>query len=191
MLKSSFLLVGIAVIINSCKENKSLSANTDWKSTGDSIVTLTFDTLRNTLLKAIGEKGFPGAVEFCNTEALQLTNTYAAKGIQVKRSSDKLRNPSNAPDELENELLKFYRQLKEEKKELRPFIKKDTMGNQHYFKPILVQTMCLNCHGHQEKDIKPVTLEMIHKKYPGDKAIDYKEGDLRGLWHVIFNAAER
>lgn len=186
-----FIIPAIMIMLGSCKENKDSQVAYDWKSRGDSIVTLTFDTLRNTLLKAIGEKGFPGAVEFCNTEALQLTNTYAAKGIQVKRSSDKLRNPSNAPDILEKELLKYYRQLKEENKELLPSIKKDSIGNLHYFKPILVQTMCLNCHGHQEKNINPETWIMIQKKYPGDKAIDYKEGDLRGLWHIIFNDAER
>lgn len=191
MLKSSFLLVGIAVIINSCKDNKSLSANTDWKSRGDSIVTLTFDTLRNTLLKAIGEKDFPGAVEFCNTEALPLTGIYAYNGIAIKRTSDKYRNAANAPDELEKEILKYYQQLKEEKKELVPVIKKDQMGNQHYFKPILVQTLCLNCHGYKETQISTETRETIQKKYPDDKAIDYKEGDLRGLWHITFNAADR
>lgn len=175
MLKYIFI-TGLITFLVSCKQLKDKKEFTNWRNKGDSLTAQTFDTLRNTLLNAISEKGFPGAVEFCNTAALDLTTIYASEGIQIKRTSD----------EMENEILKEYVKLKQEKKELTPIVKQDSLNNHHYFKPILIQAMCLNCHGEKETQIKPDTWEMIQKKYPKDAAINYKEGDLRGLWHIIF-----
>jgi hypothetical protein len=57
-----------AMLFSSCTENKTTEDAVVWERKGDSLVTKTFDTLRNTLTKAIGEKGLAGAVEFCNTK---------------------------------------------------------------------------------------------------------------------------
>jgi len=178
------LLSGLLI---SCKEKEQPEDLAAWKIKGDSLVNRTFDTLRNTLQRAVAEKGFAGAVDFCKTEALALTNTYSKEGISVKRSSDKLRNPSNAPDSMELRILATYRQWKTEKKELKGVLEKDGSGNYHYFKPILLQTLCLNCHGNPVSAIKPDTWKMIQQKYPADAAFDYQEGDLRGIWHIRFS----
>lgn len=158
-----------------------------WMARGDSLVAKTFDTLRNTLLRAIGEHGFAGAISFCNTEALNLTNTFAGEGVTVKRTSDKIRNPLNAPDEMEKKILAEYLTQKKENKALQPVLKKDAAGNHHYFKPILVQALCLSCHGDKSGPLLPETWQAIQQKYPDDKAFDYKEGDLRGIWHISFS----
>lgn len=176
-----------AMLFSSCTENKTTEDAVVWKSKGDSLVTKTFDTLRNTLTKAIGEKGFAGAVEFCTTQALELTNSFTSEGITIKRSSDKLRNPANAPDSIEQRILSAFLQLKKEDGEIKPVLEKDAAGNHHYFKPIILQAMCLNCHGDKTTQIKPDVWNVIQQKYPADAAFDYKEGDLRGLWHVMFS----
>jgi len=157
-----------------------------WMSRGDSLVARTFDTLRNTLLRTISEKGFAGAVSFCNTEALNLTSTDRKEGVLIKRTSDRLRNPANTPDKVELEIITAYIQERIKKQDLKPVLKKDEAGNHHYFRPILVQAMCLNCHGEKLIQIKPDTWEVIRQHYPADAAFDYKEGDLRGIWHVVF-----
>ena len=157
-----------------------------YKLKGDSIVMQTFDTLRNTLLAAVKEKGFDGAVAFCNTSALLLTNTYAGKNVTIKRTSDKLRNPANVPDSMEQRILTNFLTMPVSSAKTATVVEKDASGSIHYYKPILMQAMCLNCHGNKEQ-IQPATLEMIKSKYPGDLAIGYKEGDVRGLWHVVFN----
>lgn len=186
MLKRYFIVGILSIPIFSCTEKKQPEEVAIWKSKGDSLIAQTFDTLRNTLLKTIGEKGFPGAVSFCNTKALSLTNTYAAEGITIKRTSDKLRNPANRPDNMEQEILSAYLQMKRDKQELKPVFKKDAEGNRHYFKPILLQAMCSNCHGDKTTQIRPDTWESILQKYPADAAFNYKEGDLRGIWHLTF-----
>lgn len=185
MCKSYLSISLLLVTVISCTEKKKPD-DVALRSKGDSLITQTFDTLRNTLLRAIGEKGFPGAVSFCNTEALPLTNSYVAEGITIKRSSDKIRNIVNTPDSMEQEILSIYLQMKKDKQELKSVLKKDAAGNYHYFKPILLQTMCLNCHGDKTTQIKPDTWEVILQKYPNDAAFNYKDGDLRGIWHLTF-----
>jgi hypothetical protein len=169
------------------KTNKSEVVNEqNWMSRADSLVARTFDTLRNTLLQTISEKGFAGAVNFCNTEALNLTNAYREQGVTIKRTSDKIRNPGNAPDKMEQEIIDGYIQKIIKETDLKSVLKKDEAGNYHYFKPILIQAMCLNCHGEKLTQIKPDTWETIRQHYPADSAFNYKEGDLRGIWHVVF-----
>lgn len=157
----------------------------DYKVKGDSIVAKTFDTLRNTLLTAVKEKGFDGAVEFCNTSALSLTNSYAENNITIQRTSDMLRNPANAPDSTEQRILSQFIKMAGSSDKPAAVVERDASGNVHYYKPILMQVMCLNCHGNKEQ-VQPATLAMIKSKYPDDLAVGYKEGDLRGMWHVTF-----
>ncbi|MBL7744165.1 MAG: DUF3365 domain-containing protein [Chitinophagaceae bacterium] len=186
MFKLILLLTFSTAMIVSCTGKKGAENEALWKSKGDSLISLTFDTLRNTLLRAIGKNGLPGAVAFCNTEATGLTNTYATERVIIRRSSDKVRNPANAPDSLEQRILSSFYQMIKQKKELTPVLEKDAEGNLHYFKPIIFQAMCLDCHGDRSTQIKPDVWRTIQYKYPADSAFNYKEGDLRGVWHVLF-----
>jgi hypothetical protein len=36
------------------------------------------------------------------------------------------------------------------------------------------------------RDIAEATFNMITQQYPKDLAIGFKDGDLRGLWHITF-----
>jgi hypothetical protein len=186
MLSRLIILTFLSIAIISCNENKEVQVNPEAiRMKGDSIVSRSFDTLRNTLLRSIGEKGLAGAVEFCTTKALELTNTYSAGNISVKRTSDKIRNPGNAPDSMEQRILTSFRFLKSNKQEIKAILEKDAAGNYHYFKPIILQAMCLNCHGERDKQIQPETWQSIQLKYPADSAFNSREGDLRGTWHII------
>ena len=61
----------------------------------------------------------------------------------------------------------------------------------HFFKPILLQAMCLNCHGSPGEHIQAPTLARIQQLYPNDRAVNFKEGDLRGVWHIIFKSPKK
>lgn len=147
---------------------------------GDQLVALTFDTLRDALTTAIGQQGFAYAVSFCNENAYPLTTYYQEEGVTIRRASDKYRNPKNAADSLESALLDQFRAEGPSTRIVR------TESEVHYIKPILMQGMCLHCHGTPGEHLKPETVAAIEEKYPTDKAVGYKEGDLRGLWHVVF-----
>jgi hypothetical protein len=143
-------------------------------------VAQTFDTLRNALTTAIGSKGFAYAVAFCDENAYPFTTYYQEAGITIRRASDRPRNPQNKADSLETALLNEFRATRSTARLVR------TPTEVHYIKPILVQGMCLNCHGLPGEEIKPETLAAINERYAADSATGYKEGDLRGLWHVVF-----
>jgi cytochrome c553 len=50
--------------------------------------------------------------------------------------------------------------------------------------------MCLNCHGAPGKEIAAATVSKIQELYPDDSAVDFKEGDLRGVWHIVFKSQQ-
>jgi hypothetical protein len=199
MKRCLFSLIIFSIIISCTNEEKKVDKEdgaynqtkieenkNNYKLKGDSIVKQTFDTLRNTLLTAIKEKGFDGAVAFCNTSALSLTNSYANNTVTIKRTSDKVRNPANDPDSMEQRILEKFLTMSDSTAKTATVVERDATGSIHYYKPIIMQAMCLNCHGNKEQ-IQLGTLKMIKSKYPDDAAIGYKEGNVRGLWHVVFN----
>lgn len=178
----------LACFIGACTGKPGKGGDNNWPTMADSLARQTFDTLRSSLLTAIGQKGFPGAVSYCNTQALKLTETYAGEGISVERVTDRTRNPSNAPDSMELRILAAFRERKASGQQLEPVAETDATSNHHYFKPILIQAMCLHCHGEPGKDIQQETWAAIQSLYPADSAFGYKEGDLRGAWHIRFKA---
>lgn len=156
-----------------------------YRKMGDSIVKQTFDTLRTQLSSTIQKKGFEGAIGFCKTNAYAIMDKLASDSVMIRRTAVKFRNPKNAPDSLENVVLEKYARAGNDSSLLRAVVvqRGDTI---HYFKPILLMSMCKNCHGDPVKDITPAVLSAIHKDYPDDRAVGFKEGDLRGAWHITF-----
>jgi Protein of unknown function (DUF3365) len=181
-----FILFFVAIFSCNNKSDDNGELNkTAFIAKADSLITITFDTLRTSLNKAIAEKNYEGAIGFCSTVASSLINTYASDGITIKRTSDKYRNPSNAPDSMEQRIMAAFHQLKNKQQAIKPVLEEDNQGKYHYFKPIILQAMCINCHGSKAEQIQPAVWQSIQQKYPADLAYDYKEGDLRGMWHVI------
>ncbi|MCC5937762.1 MAG: DUF3365 domain-containing protein [Lunatimonas sp.] len=154
---------------------------------GDQISGEAQKSLVETLQKAISEKGTSGAVEFCHAEALPITQEVADKHqVAVKRVSLKNRNPANAPNEMETNLLEAYAYNVEQGLENQPNIQKVDNGEVLlYTKAIVIPGgICLQCHGDPNAEIEAATLAKINEKYPQDKATGYKAGELRGMWSI-------
>lgn len=154
---------------------------------GNQIVALTFDTLRNSLLHAINSKGMEEAITFCNERAYPITATYA-DSVAIRRTASRYRNPKNEPDSLERLILGEMSEQVLSSGKPGTKIVRSSSGEIHFFKPILLQPMCLNCHGTPGKEIVAATTLKIQELYPEDRAVDFKEGDLRGVWHIIFKS---
>jgi Protein of unknown function (DUF3365) len=190
MKRIAFFTVSILIVIG-CNSNDAGNNKQDadelaaYVKQGDSIVKITFDTLRNTLFKTIGEKGLRGALIFCNAQALPITKIYASEGIAVSRISDKNRNPENGLSEFDKIEWGKYINNTTRKDSLKPVVIFND-SEAHYYKPILMQPFCLSCHGTPEKEIAKALLPVIDSLYPADKAKGYKAGDLRGMWHIVF-----
>ena len=196
MQKFTLTAVLFILLFSSCnetaeKKKDTVNSNIYWSSIGDSIIAKTFDTLRNTLLRETGAHGFAGGIHFCSLHALPLTAAYANTEALVKRTSAKLRNPANAPDSMEAAVFALFTRQKDSGLQIKPVLINTEAGSNHYFKPIMMQAMCLNCHGEKNKHIAQATWDSIQKKYPADAAFNYKEGDIRGVWHITFNKKEK
>lgn len=141
------------------------------------------------LLKQLGSKlkheiktnGLIAAAEFCNTNALTLTeevNLHQVEGISVKRTSLKERNPANLPQDDERIVLENMQKMLKEKT-LPAYIMEKTEKGYKYYRPLVIKNpTCLACHGDISKN--PELSQFMKEHYPLDKATGYKMGELRG-----------
>lgn len=152
---------------------------------GNEVSQMTFKALSSELTTQMKVGGPVQAVDFCNVNALKITDALSkVNGVQIKRTSDKIRNKENRATPRELEVIISYKAHLDQGKELQPVVEK--MGDQvHYYAPIKVMTACLSCHGDSEQISKP-TDSILSLKYPKDLAVNYNEGELRGIWSITF-----
>lgn len=156
----------------------------NYEDIGRNIANGTKSELGKNLLAAIQERGAPGAVEFCNTRALHLTDSMANRfNATVKRVSD---NPRNQQNQANEEELAYIRTLKEAyAKGEKPAPLITDKGNKVLaYYGIETNKMCLQCHGQPDKDILPATWTNLKRLYPHDKAYGYGENQIRGIFVV-------
>ncbi len=142
-------------------------------------------TLSGRLQAAIREQGTAGALEFCNVQALPLTEQVSQEhGMAVTRTSLRLRNPANAPDDVDAEALAWF-QDRLATGEPPPAMHVRAVGDRsyRYYRPLLTAGQCLQCHGPRESMADDV-LQALDEQYPEDEAVGYTEGEWRGLLRV-------
>ncbi len=176
----------ILILIISCSEkNQDIQITENQKQEMRENASEFMGQLKSILIKQIKSEGTLSAVAVCSDTAQVLTNDFGLrKGVYIKRVSFKNRNKHNAPDGFEAKVLKEFEQMKKEGK-----LTSDTehfeiaIENDYqylrYMKPIKIGAACLKCHGDKEK-ISSEVKGLITKRYPDDKAVGYKNGDLRG-----------
>ena len=128
-------------------------------------------------------KGFVPAVV-----GSQVANDFSLMtGHKLKQTSLKLRNPANAPDEWEKKALKILHSSKDLKGvDFGEILEINDEKIYRYMKPIYAEKACLECHGEKDK-IKLAIRQFLERKYPGDEAFGYKEGDIRGGISIIIS----
>ncbi|MNS08901.1 hypothetical protein D3C72_403690 [compost metagenome] len=142
--------------------------------------------LGQNLMEAIQKKGTVHALEFCNIEAMPLTDSMATKhNATIKRVSDKNRNPKNKANAEELKYIEHFKKQITTKQEPKPVVLEKGEDVKFYY-PITTNTMCLQCHGKTE-NIQPEVRDKIKKLYPKDLAVDYGENEVRGIWSITFN----
>ena len=109
------------------------------------------------------------------------------KGIYVKQASDEYRNPLDKPNEVELEAINFFRKNpnKEEFYEIHDADKYFKEKHIFYARKLVVEKSCLKCHGVPGKDV-PLNLYKELVKIYGNKAFNYKEGEVRGIISIVF-----
>ncbi len=143
--------------------------------------------LGKNLIEAISSKGIENALTFCSHQAYPLTDSMAVVlNAQIKRVSDKSRNPKNIANEQELAYINKSKELLSKGEEIKPEIT-EANGKMIAYYPILTNQLCLQCHGNPNTQVLPNTLSQIEKLYPEDKALGYKINELRGIWVIEMN----
>jgi len=153
---------------------------------GNMIAKISFETISGALQKSLADGSIESTLRYCNEHAYPITDSLAAaQQVSIKRVSDKYRNPRNKADKMEEYLIKGFGIDLSEGNEILPklVVKDDSVI---FYKPIITQGLCLNCHGVPGKDITFSNDSLIQALYPRDKAIGYQADQLRGLWRIGF-----
>ena len=156
----------------------------------DSSSMVLVQTLGGRLTEVIQADGVIKAIDVCKEEAYDITDDLEdkiGKKVSIKRVSNKYRNPKNAPDKYEIEALAWFEeQLIENNVLPKSYGQKILRKNNEiirYYKLMVVKTKCLLCHGDAETRLPDVS-KRINKLYPKDNAVDYHDGDFRGLIRI-------
>jgi len=186
MLKK-ILIFTVLLSLFSCNEKISNKEKRAYSSKGKEITQATFKELSSHLMQQMKLGGPAQAIPFCNTQAMPITNAMSEKyDVTIKRASDKVRNSENSASERELEIIEEYKLLAKNNKELIPIVELDKSNKKHYYAPIKINAKCLACHGKLEEPLSVKTDSLIKSLYPNDKAIGYKDGDIRGIWSITF-----
>ncbi len=156
------------------------------KERGMQMAQTTKAELGKNLMGQIQKNGVIAALDFCNVQALPITDSMATvhKAL-IKRVSDKARNPKNRANDTELKYIDTFKNQVVAGGEINPIIVETNSETEFYY-PIVTNSMCLKCHGTPEKELELLTLSKIQELYPFDKAIGYKENQVRGIWSIRF-----
>lgn len=151
------------------------------------------DSVKAVLFKELGKGGYLNAIKACSNIAQDIIKAHQENyGVYVRRISERYRNELSKPDDYELTILRKLDELNKQgelKEDYYEVVEENGEKYLRYFKPLIVQPMCLNCHGTDEflkKEIK----EFLKEKYPNDKAIGYQAGDFRGAVSVKVKLSE-
>lgn len=186
-----FLILAASAFLASCDSTPPKMNNADEQTylhKGDSIANIAQNVLLANVANAIAEKGVASAIDFCNEQAILLTDSVSEMyKSQIQRLSDKNRNPDNGikngTDSLAwTTLHKILTDTLQRKKHL---VMQGNDNHIYYYKAISIgMPTCLKCHGDTETDIAKETLMAISQKYPEDKATGYEMNEFRGMWKI-------
>ena len=149
--------------------------------------------LKTELASALSSAGPTGAIAVCRTRAPDIAAKLSREsGAGVSRTALRVRNPANAPDEMQRAVLDqfagdFAAGRTEMPLEAAVEINRGGRIERRYMRAIPMDAMCLACHGQQ---LAPEVASAIASDYPGDQATGFEPGQLRGAISVVWPATQ-
>lgn len=145
-------------------------------------------SLQGELMAAMQRGGPMEAIEVCHQRAAVLADEISsATGVQIGRTSLKLRSSANAPDDWERNVLLQFEAQRAAGVAAAELTHYEVVGEGdekafRFMRAIPTAGLCLACHGDQlSSDIQ----HALERWYPDDQATGYREGDVRGAFSVI------
>jgi hypothetical protein len=124
------------------------------------------------------------AISACQLQAPAIAQALSRDGVRVGRASDRLRNPNNAAPDWVEPILNAYLKNPTDRAPKAVSLPNHKSG---YVEPILLQPLCLNCHG---SDLSADVSKQLEERYPDDRATGFEVDDLRGVFWVEYPAVK-
>ena len=185
------LFVGVSVALTGIAS----AQNTSPPASLDNLTIESTRAMANELLSQLGQKlkstmsseGPEAAVSVCKEASPSIAKILSSKhGAQMTRVGTRVRNPAmGTPNQWQSDALTQFesRLAQGEVPASMEYWKvvnvNDGKRELHYAKAIMVQPMCLSCHG-ATSEIPASLSEKIRIEYPQDQATGYSVGKLRG-----------
>jgi hypothetical protein len=138
--------------------------------------------LKAALVATMSSAGPVAAIEVCRDRAPAIAADVSAEyGFSVGRVTDRTRNPANAANAWQAEVLAGWAAQQAAGVDLAQadYFAELPAGGFRYMQPIVVQPPCLACHG---SSLAPAVRDAVSQSYPDDHATGYAVGDLRGAF---------
>jgi hypothetical protein len=148
---------------------------------GDLVILSLQDAMLAELSREL-DQGGPGlAIRACHIDATSVVYRIAKQeGLQVGRTSDRLRVPTNAPRPWAAPIVAQYAGKRAADVEGFAVDLGDRVG---VLRPIPERPLCGACHGDRTK-LDPRVRQELDERYPKDRALGFEPGEVRGWFWV-------
>jgi predicted CoA-binding protein len=140
------------------------------------------ERLQGALMSAL-EGGPENAIEVCRERAPEIARSLSVDGIEMGRTSHRLRNPANTPPAWAERLLDPELPALEGETPAAIYLDDGRVG---YVEPIRAVALCISCHG---PAVDAELLSEIRLLYPQDQATGFRTGDIRGWFWITLPAS--
>ena len=143
--------------------------------------------LKSKLVSVMQSDGPEAAITVCNIDAMPITAEVSKiNKLEIGRTSLKLRNANNQPDDWETKQLHWFASEADAGVDLKTLetyeiVKQNGKKVFRYMKAIPMQEPCLLCHG---ATLAPQIEAKIKSLYPQDQATGFEVGHVRGAFTV-------
>jgi len=132
--------------------------------------------LTQRLTAVLQDEGAAAAVRVCRDVAPEIARAVGAEhAVRIGRTSFRLRNPTNTPPAWVMASVREHA--------TQPRFAVSSRGDLGVLTPILLQPLCIVCHGPAEALDAGVRAELA-RSYPRDEATGFAAGELRGWFWV-------
>jgi hypothetical protein len=150
-------------------------------SRADLVVAAMQDAVLRELADTLARGGPSHAIRFSHLDATAAAQRIGRQeGIAAGRTSDRLRDPTNAPRPWAAALVRAHAGRSARSVEGFAVDLGDKVG---VLRPIAERPMCAGCHGPLER-LEPAVKLALVDRYPTDRAVGFHEGEIRGWFWV-------
>lgn len=163
----------------------------DVRQSGEDAIQLIGNKLIREANQVLAAKGAEDAIDLLHLKAFPIPAAAAGKPqiTAVKRTSLRVRDPANAPDNADlAALISIQKELMDGNSPPRVLIQRveasaTTPEEWRVYRPISVMASCVVCHGPTDS-LLPSVKAKLERLYPEDKATDYAAHQWRGVIRV-------